>query len=304
MKVFWCNGKWLTAADFPAAPLDRGAMLGLGLFETVLGEAGRAVFAERHLARLAVGCERLGWVPPGQEFGDLVAVMERLLQQEELGTGRARIRVTVTGGSGELADLAAGRDRLVWMMATPATAVPATLAVTIAPWPRNERGALAGLKCASYAENLVALDQARRAGFQETLFFNTAGELCEAATANVFLVTAGRLRTPPLAAGCLAGVTRGIVLELAARNDIDCAEATLGPAELAAADEVILTSAIRGPVAVSRVAGRTLPPPQLAGQLRTLWEAEVRQTILPCRIFEIPQSIDFQSRESNFRIGG
>jgi branched-chain amino acid aminotransferase len=280
MNAFWCNGKWLSAADFPAAPLDRGAMLGLGLFETVLGEGGRAVFAERHLARLAAGCERLGWVSPDQEFGDLVGVMERLLQHAELGTGRARIRVTVTGGKGELAELAAGRDRLVWMMVSPAAAVPATVAVAIAPWPRNERGALAGLKCASYAENLVALDQARRAGFQETLFFNTAGELCEAATANVFLVTEGRLRTPPLTAGCLAGVTREVVLELAARNGIDCAEAALGSAELAAADEVFLTSATRGPVAVSRVAGRTLPPPQLAGRLRTLWEAEVRRTIL------------------------
>jgi branched-subunit amino acid aminotransferase/4-amino-4-deoxychorismate lyase len=275
MSTIWCNGQWLAATGFPGAPRDRGLLLGLGLFETLLGVAGRPVFAGRHLARLAAGCERLGWVPPQAEFGDLVPVMTRLLERNGLDAGRARIRVAVSGGSGSLAELTAGRDRLVWLMATPAAAVAESLAVTSAPWPRNERGALAGLKCASYAENLLALDHARRAGFDEALFFNTAGDLCEAATGNVFLVREGGLCTPPLAAGCLAGVTRAVVLELAARDGIHCAEVPLGPADLAAADEVLLTSATRGPVAVSRVGERRLPPGPLGLRLRGLWEVEV-----------------------------
>ncbi|MEO0017900.1 MAG: hypothetical protein RLZZ522_1183, partial [Verrucomicrobiota bacterium] len=280
MRRIWCNGQWLAAGEFPAAPLDRGGLLGLGLFETLLGREGRAVFADRHLARLAAGCERLGWVPPQAEFGDLVPVMERLLEEEGLGAGSARLRLTVTAGTGPLAELAAGRDRLVWLMAAPAAAVPDSVAVAISPWPRNERGALAGLKCASYAENLVALDAARRAGFEETLFFNTAGELCEAATANVFLVAKGVVKTPPLASGCLPGVTRALILELAKRAGIECAEAAMGPEDLAAADEVFLTSATRGPVPVSRVTGLRLPAPQVAARLRELWEAEVLRAIL------------------------
>lgn len=280
MNVFWCNGRWLTAADFPAAPLDRGALVGLGLFETLLGLDGCAVFAARHLARLAAGCERLGWVAPQSEFGDLEAVMVQLLRRADLGTGRARLRLAVSGGSGGLADLAAGRDRLVWLMAGPAAAAPDVVTVTFAPWPRNERGALAGLKCASYAENLLALDHARQAGFDETLFFNTAGALCEAATANVFIVGNGMLLTPPLTAGCLAGVTRGVLLEVARRHGIPCAEVPLGPAELAAADEVLLTSATRGPVRVSRVADRILPTAAPVSQrLRTLWLEEVTRTL-------------------------
>jgi branched-subunit amino acid aminotransferase/4-amino-4-deoxychorismate lyase len=286
MQRLWCNGQWLAAGEFPAAPLDRGGLLGLGLFETLLGREGRAVFAELHLARLAAGCERLGWVPPQAEFGELVPGMERLLQEEGLGSGSARLRLTVTAGTGPLADLAAGRDRLVWLMAAPAAAVPDALAVAISPWPRNERGALAGLKCASYAENLLALDAARREGFEETLFFNTSGELCEAATANVFLVQHGVVKTPPLASGCLPGVTRGLILALAKRAGIECVEATLGPEDLGTADEMFLTSATRGVVAVSRVAGMRLPVPHiavglrlrmpgLAVRLRELWEAEV-----------------------------
>lgn len=275
MNTFWCNGQWVNAGDFPATPLDRGAIVGLGLFETLLGVDGRAVFRERHLDRLGAACARFGWTAPHREFPDLPAAMERLLQMEGHGSGRSRLRLTVTAGTGKLADIAPGGKRLVWMAALPLAPTPHSLAVSVAPWPRNERGALAGLKCASYAENLVALDHAGRAGCDETLFFNTAGDLCEAATANVFLVRKGALATPPLASGCLPGITRGVVMELAARNGIACEETPLRIEDLKRADEVFLTSATRGPVTVARVDGRPLPQQRMGQRIRALWDAEV-----------------------------
>jgi len=280
MSTLWCNGQWLEPGDFPAAPFDRGAILGLGLFETLLGLDGTVVFCERHLERLAAGCARFGWVAPQQQFPELPAAMARLLQLAGHGAGRARIRLTVTAGTGPLTDVASGADRSVWMAAAPLAEPPASLAVTVAPWPRNERGALAGLKCAAYAENLVALDLARRAGFDETLFFNTAGDLCEAATANVFVVSEGVLRTPPLASGCLAGVTRAVVLDLAAAQGMACEEVALRRFDLDRADELWLTSATRGPVAVSRIGARQLARPRLGMRLRGLWEAAARRKIL------------------------
>jgi len=280
MSTLWCNGQWVEAGAFPASPLDRGAILGLGLFETLLGLDGKPVFWERHLERLAAGCARFGWVAPQRQFANLPEAMERLLHLEGFGSGRARLRLTVTGGTGMLADVASGGNRLVWMAALPATPPLASIAVDVAPWTRNEHGTLAGLKCASYAENLVALHQAARAGFDETLFLNTAGDLCEAATANVFLVRNGVLATPPPASGCLAGVTRGVVLELTARHGIACEEVPLGQEDLDRADEVFLTSATRGPVPVSRVCGRPLPQQRLGSRIRALWEAQVRREIL------------------------
>jgi len=280
MGTLWCNGQWLAAGVLPAAPLDRGAILGLGLFETLLGLDGRVVFRERHLERIAAGCARFGWVAPQQQFADLPQAISSLLETAGHGAGRSRIRLTVTAGTGALADLASGGDRLVWMTASPLGDAPANLAVNIAAWPRNERGALTGLKCASYAENLLALDQARRAGFDETLFFNTTGDLCEAATANVFLVRDRVLRTPSLASGCLPGITRGVVLDLAARAAIPCEEVALRRADLDRADEVFVTSATRGPVAVSRVGDRLLAQCVMGKRLRGLWEAEVRRNIL------------------------
>ena len=89
------------------------------------------------------------------------------------------------------------------------------------PWPRNERGALAGLKTTSYAENVVALAEARRRGGTEAIFANLAGHLCEGTGSNVFYVVDGELRTPTLASGCLAGVTRALVLEWCGGVEVD-----------------------------------------------------------------------------------
>ena len=88
-----------------------------------------------------------------------------------------------------------------------------TSSVVVLPWRRNERGALAGLKTISYLENGLGLRYATERGADEGIFANTVGNLCEGCGTNVFVVHDGQLVTPPLSAGCLAGVTRGLVLE-------------------------------------------------------------------------------------------
>ncbi len=161
------------------------------------------------------------------------------------------------------------------MTAAPLVARPASLRLMLSPWRRNEHSPLAGLKCASYAENLLALDHARRLGFNETIFLNTAGELCEAAMANVFIVRDGALFTPALDSGCLPGVAREVMIAVAARAGVACHEARLDIAALAAADEVFLTSAVRGPVAACRIDSRVLPEAPFAALLAEAWEYEI-----------------------------
>ena len=85
--------------------------------------------------------------------------------------------------------------------------------MVVVPWPRNERSAVAGLKTTSYAENVVALAHATERGAGEAIFANLAGNLCEGTGSNVFVGVDGRLVTPPLSSGCLAGITRELVLE-------------------------------------------------------------------------------------------
>jgi branched-chain amino acid aminotransferase len=112
--------------------------------------------------------------------------------------------------------------------------------VAVVPWVRNERSAVAGLKTTSYAENVVALDKAHQHGSSEAIFANTAGQLCEGTGSNIFVVIDGALLTPPLASGCLAGITRELVLEWC-----DAREADLPLDALRRAEEAFLTSSTR-----------------------------------------------------------
>lgn len=272
MSHLWCNGRWIEADNFRIAATDRGLLHGLGLFETILAVDGRPVFADRHLARLRHGGGRFGW---NIDTDGLEEIMGELLDVNGVMRGRARIRLAVTGGSGVLSDCRSGDDYLGWMMALRAPAPPATIAVNRCPFPRNERSPLAGLKCASYAENLLALDRAARLGFDETLFLNTSGHLCEAAAANLFMVIGDKLFTPALDCGCLPGITRAVIIDLAEQLGISCEEDAYPAETLAAADEIFLTSSLFGVIEVSRFEEWNLEPGGLTVKLRAAWHKAV-----------------------------
>lgn len=263
---------WLDALDFSASPTDRGLMHGLGLFETILAVDGQPIFAELHLERLRASCERLGWCPGFPDFGQIMA---ELIQMNELGRGRARIRLAISAGSGLVHDLALGDDHVIWITAVPAAEPPLTSTLNLSPWVRNERSSLAGLKCASYAENLVALAHAVRLGFEETLFLNTTGHLCEAATSNLFLVKNGAVFTPSLESGCLPGITRSVVMDLAAQKGIPCEERDVTMDDLSSAEELFLTSSIRGLMGISRFEDRIFPPGPVTRDLREALAAAI-----------------------------
>ncbi|CAM5577733.1 hypothetical protein SALBM311S_12258 [Streptomyces alboniger] len=131
---------------------------------------------------------------------------------------------------------------------------PDSTAVITVPWTRNERGAT-GLKTTSYAENVVALARARERGASEALFANTVGQLCEGTGSNVFVVLDGEIHTPPLASGCLAGITRAFTVEWTGAKETD-----LPLDVLERADEVLTLDPAgrpgRAPRRRARTAGR------------------------------------------------
>src|SRR5205807_5881779 len=156
------------------------------------------------------------------------------------GLVEGRLRMTVTGGPSPLGSERGESQPTVIVAGSALEIWPEATDVCIVPWPRNERGALAGLKTISYGENVVALAFARRRGAGEAIFANTRGELCEGTGTNVFLGIDDRLVTPPLSSGCLAGVTRELILELT-----DAIEEDLPATALADAHEAFLTSSTR-----------------------------------------------------------
>lgn len=249
MKV-WMNGELVDEAAALLPYNDHGVTVGDGVFESLETVGGRPFAVRRHLERLVASATGLGLDAPDVEL--LRGAIDEVVAAN--GAGAGVVRVTVTGGAGPLGS-ARGTCAPTVIVATMAAPVwPVVAAVAVVPWPRNERGALSGLKTTSYAENVVALAHARRRGAAEAIFANTVGNLCEGTGTNVFLAVEGRIVTPPLSAGCLAGVTRALVIELVGAEEID-----LPVAALAAADEAFLTSTTRGVQAIGTVDGQALP---------------------------------------------
>jgi branched-chain amino acid aminotransferase len=249
----WVNGRLLADASEPAVTVsDHGLTVGDGVFEAVKVVGGLPFALQLHLDRLVRSAEGLGLAAP-----DLDAV-RRGVAAVLAGTSwpLARLRITYTDGPAPLGSgRGQGEPTLVVVADELPPAAPDVAVVTV-PWPRNERGALAGLKTTSYAENVVALAEAKRRGATEAVFANLAGHLCEGTGSNVFYVVDGELRTPTLASGCLAGVTRALVLEWFGGVEVD------EPLDVAArADEIFLASTTRDVQPVSRWDERVLDVP-------------------------------------------
>lgn len=248
--VVWLNGEILPESAARVSPRDHGLLVGDGVFETVRVTAGKAFALSRHLRRLERSASALGLEPP--RTAELRGAALDVLMAAGLTEGR--LRITVTSGPGGFSSARPSGPPTVVVAAETAPPWSPDAAVVTVPWPRNERGAAAGVKTISYAENAAALHRAHASGASEAIFANTRGELCEGTGTNVFLVHEGRLVTPPLSAGCLAGVTRELALEVT-----DAAEETVPLSALAAADEAFLTSTTRNVHPISAVDGTALP---------------------------------------------
>jgi branched-chain amino acid aminotransferase len=252
MKV-WVNGRVVDADEATVSVFDHGLTVGDGVFETAKVVGGVPFALTRHLERLAVSAAGLA-LPVPDESVVRSAVAETLAANTEHLGETLRLRVTVTGGTSPLGSERGDSGTTVIVALAPATRWASSAKVVVVPWVRNERAASAGVKTTSYADNVVALAYAKAAGGGEAVFANTVGNLCEGTGTNVFVVRDGVVSTPPLTAGCLAGVTRALVLEWA-----DVVEEDLPIAALTDADEVFLTSSTRDVQAVHAVGDRTLP---------------------------------------------
>src|SRR3954447_621701 len=249
----WINGQLLPDPTAPALPVtDHGFTVGDGVFEAIKVVDGLPFALDLHLERLHRSAAGLGL--EGVDEAVVRRGVAAVLDGVDLPLGR--IRITVTGGP---APMGSGRGDAAPTVVVVADAMrpwPETTAVATVPWPRNERGALAGLKTTSYAENVVALAAAHRAGASEAIFANLAGHLCEGTGSNVFYVADGELRPPSLASGCLAGVTRALIIEWYGAREVD------EPIEVVeGASEVFLASTTRDAQPVSAWDDVELPVP-------------------------------------------
>lgn len=269
--ALWIDGG-LRAADEPAvSPFDHGLTVGDGVFETVQIVRGTPFAARRHLDRLRRSAAGLRLEVPLSD-DELRAAMTDVIEANAVERGR--LRLTVTGGISPLGSDRGSDGPTVIAATADLPAWEASTAVVTVPWRRNELSAVAGLKTTSYAENVVALADAHDRGGSEAILANTVGALCEGTGSNIFVVVEGRLCTPPLSTGCLAGITRELVIEL-----VDVDERTLPFSVLATTGEAFLTSSTRDVQAIRSIDGRhfaTNPGPRTSAAAAALAELLAR----------------------------
>jgi branched-chain amino acid aminotransferase/4-amino-4-deoxychorismate lyase len=218
---------------------------------------------------MARGCAVLGLAAPDPQEARRLA--DGALQDAGLASGRAVVRLTLTAGSGrglERLDPAPGRLVCSASPAPPPSPAPARLATVAVR--RNDTSPASRLKALSYLDNILARREARSRGADEALMLNTHGEIACAAAANLFWIAEGRLFTPALDCGVLAGTMRARVMADAAALGVPVEETAAGPSALAMAEAVFLTNALIGVRMVAAIDGRTFNDHALASRLAAL----------------------------------
>lgn len=272
----WLNGQLLDDPTAGAvAVTDHGFTVGDGVFEAVKTIHGVPFALGRHLERLARSAAGLGLPAP-----DLDEVRRGVAAVAESGEGDpiGRLRITWTAGPHPMGSGRGGGPATLVVAYSAIEHAPASTTVVTVPWTRNEHGATAGLKTTSYAENVIALAHAHERGGSEAVFANTAGALCEGTGSNLFYVVDGELRTPTLDSGCLAGITRELVVEWCGAREVDAPLTEVRDR----ASEVFLVSTTRDVQAVSRWDDRELPAPgPVTRRCAETWASREAETMEP-----------------------
>jgi 4-amino-4-deoxychorismate lyase len=264
-------GTWIDGVAGTMVPVDdRGLQYGDGVFESILVRRGTARFLAAHLARLARGCARLG-----MPF-DAAAIRADVDRALARAPPLAVLEIVVTRGSAPRrgdAPRAAAARRIVSLWPTDdSAALAAGVTLGRAQTRAATNPALAGLKHLNRLDNVLAAAEIAAGDF-DVLMLDAADRLVSGTCCNVFLARDGRLATPKLDSAGVAGVLRGIVQREAPKLGLVVQERALTLADLAAADEVLITNARIGVVPVRRVGEHRPGSVELALRLRAHIEA-------------------------------
>jgi len=252
-RYIFHNGHIVPVEQARLSPGQAGLLNGWGLFTTMRIFQGEPFAFERHWKRLQKDAVRTR-IPFAFDAEEVRSRLRELLQRNEVREGTARIyaiynKVGFWQSSESLPEV----DLIFCTAGLPSYREPVRL--SLCEHGRHAASPLAGTKVTSWIFNVWTLQGAQQRGFDEALLLNERSEIAECTAANIFCARGGRVFTPPLSSGCLEGVTRGILLDIAPATGISVEEKTLRPEELYAADEVFITSTNRSLLGVSEVEG-------------------------------------------------
>jgi branched-chain amino acid aminotransferase len=242
------NGKPIPAGEPAVGPDNRGLRYGDGLFETIRLYKGRLQLAEAHMQRLMRGMEVLGFrMPPDWSIRkwqeDCLSLARRNGHPEQ-----ARVRINVISGDGGLYDPADHLPRVL-VQTWPLPSVSGQwnqngLVLGFCTGVRKSCDMLANLKHNNYLGYVLAARQAAEQHWNDALVLNTEGGICDSTLANIFLVRDGRVVTPSLSEGGVAGIMRAQLIAHLNSRGLPVSEERVLPSDLLQADEVFVTNSI------------------------------------------------------------
>ena len=269
------DGALVDAEHATISVLDRGLLYGDGLFEVLRTWGGVAVDLDAHLDRLYASAAALSLRAIDRQA--LAAAVERTVAAA--GEGEHRIRIVITRGPGSLGatthTLGPGRAIVI---VEPLGELPERLSAAIVDWPLPLRTGPMH-KTLAYLDHIIARDLARAAGADEAIRLDVEGQAVEGATSTLYAVSGDTIVTAPVSAGIVPGIVRGRVIAIAERDGLVVREAAIAVEELRAADEIFVSSSLRGVVPVTRLDG----VPVTAGPITARIAAGLRDEMFSLR---------------------
>ena len=238
------------------SPGQAGLICGWGLFTTVRIVRGEAFAYERHWRRLEKDAALIRL--PMTYTGVRVRVqLQELIRTNKVKDGCARIYlVWNTVGSWKSDEKMPEVDLVITTADLPH--YPEMVRLALREHGRHAASPLAGVKTISWLDSVWVAEEAKREGYDEVVLLNERGEVSECTAANIFAVRNDKVITPPLSSGCLEGVTRGVLMEIAAEAGTAVVEQAMRPEDLYVAEEVFITSTNRNVIGVKEIAGRVI----------------------------------------------
>jgi branched-chain amino acid aminotransferase len=250
-KFVFHNQSLLPIDRVRLSPGQEGLLNGWGLFTTLRAYDGVPFEFERHWNRLVRDADRIK-LPLQHKSDELRDCVVQVIRANNVQSGAIRVYLIYNKvGIWHSDEPFPTVDLIIYSTDLPRREGSTELALM--PHGRHAANPLAGTKVTAWLNNVWHLEQAHKRGFDDVILLNEHGEVAECTAANVFCVQGSAVRTPPSQSGCLLGVTREIILELAPQAGISILERPLTSQELYQADEVFITSTTRNVQAVRRI---------------------------------------------------
>ena len=272
------NDTLLSIERVRLSPGQAGLICGWGIFTTLRISRGEAFAYERHWRRLEKDAAIIR-LPMPYAAAKVRVHLHEVIRANQVTEGCARVYLVYNSvGFWQSAEDRPVVDLIIYTSSLPEHREVVRLGLR--DHGRHAASALAGVKTISWLNNVWAVAEANKEGFDEVVMLNERGEVAECTSANIFAVKDGKILTPPLNSGCLEGVTRGILMEIAPDAGLPVVEQSLRPEDLYSAEEVFISSTNRNLIDVGEIAGHAIPAPgPVCRRLNDLFDAYVSEYV-------------------------